>query len=276
MMRLGFGYALVTVILTVGCSSGGGSGQEGSGGAAGSPTTGAGSTNGSYVLTVDASQNALVLGPCGVAPATFAAVPPGAHTLTLTASTLTKGGVSGPKPAAASHDDYVIVHVPLPPGDAHEDHRFFMLNGIGASASVTLPNSEQIDVMFVDSDTADNGGTGTVTLGPEGATATVSGTMNLISYDTACHSTPAAQTLSSGQYRVTLMDSTLSSGGGAHDDYVLVRTPSEQPMDPNRYVILNGVGASADFTPFNSTTVRIWYIGASPGTGQAHVLVSRM
>jgi hypothetical protein len=39
--------------------------------------------------------------------------------------------------------------------------------------------------------------------------------------------------------------------------------------------MLNGVGASYDFTPYNSQTVRAWFISASSGTsGQATVEVS--
>ncbi len=184
--------------------------------------------------------------------------------------------MSGPPPAPPSVDNYVIVYVPLPAGDPNEKRRFFMLNGIGANASITLPSQATIQVMFIDSDTADNTGTGTVTLSPGGMTATVDAVANDLAYDTNCHSMPAMLAVTGGSYRATLIDSSFSSGGGAHDDFVLVRTPSEQPMNDDRYVILNGVGASHDFMPFNSQTVRIWYIGASAGTGVAHVSVAPM
>jgi hypothetical protein len=128
--------------------------------------------------------------------------------------------------------------------------------------------------MFVDSDVASNSGAGTVTVMPGGMTMTVSGTTNDLAYDSNCHSTPAMQVVKGGMFSVTLVDSAFSSGGGAHDDFVLVRTPSEQPTDDHRYVILNGDGASATFAPFNSTTVRLWYIGAAAGTGVAHVQIS--
>jgi hypothetical protein len=230
----------------------------------------------SYTITVDGATNAIVLGSCGVTPASIAGVAAGAYSLTLTASTLSKGGVSGPTPPPPSHDDYVIVHLPLPPGDPHEDHRFFMLNGVGTSASITMSAAGSIDAMFVDSDTSSNNGTGTITLSPGGMTATVDAAANVIAYDAGCRSMPAVQTLSDGRYRATLADSTLSSGGGAHDDFVLMRTPSEQPMEPDRYVILNGVGSNHDFAPYNAKNVLIWYIGASPGTGQAHVTITRL
>jgi hypothetical protein len=218
----------------------------------------------------------VTLAGCNFSPATFPNVPAGTYTMTLTASTLTKGGVSGPNPPPPSVDNYVIVYVPLPAGDPHENHRFFMLNGIGASASVTLPAAATIQVMFIDSDTDDNSGTGTVTLDPGGMTATVSAVTNDLAYDTYCHSMPAMQALSDGNYRVTLTDSSFSSGAGAHDDFVLVRTPSEVPMKDDRYVILNGDGTSHDFTPFNSQTVRLWYIGATAGTGVAHVHIAKL
>jgi hypothetical protein len=224
---------------------------------------------------VNAAQNNVTLSGCAFEPAHIANVPAGTYTITLSASTLTKGGVSGPKPPPPSVDNYVIVHVPLPAGDPHEDHRFFMLNGVGANASITLPADGTIDVMFIDSDVDDNTGTGTVTLSPGGMSTTVSAVDNTIAYDDKCHSMPTAQALGGGTWRVTLVDSTMSSGSGAHDDFVLVRTPSEVPTKDDRYVILNGVGATHDFQPFNSQTVRVWYIGASAGTGEAHVSVVR-
>ncbi|HVZ70882.1 MAG TPA: hypothetical protein VHJ20_00790 [Polyangia bacterium] len=252
----------------------GGGGTTGTGGeAAAGGTTGAGGDT-EYVVTVDATRNAVTLDGCGVTPATVAGVV-GTSTLTLTASTLTKGGVSGPTPPPPSIDSYVIVHAPFPAGDADEKHRFFMLNGIGAMASVSFATAPSFDLMFIDSDTADNAGTATVGVTPNGTTATVNGATNLIAWDTGCHSTPATQTVSGGVWRLTLVDSTFSSGAGEHDDFVLVRTPSETPDDDHRYVILNGVGATQDFSPFNSQTVRMWYIGASAGTGQAHVRIAR-
>jgi hypothetical protein len=223
-------------------------------------------------VTVDAASNAVTLDGCGFSPAQIASVPAGTYTIALTASTLTKGGVSGP--AAASSDPYVIVHVPLPAGNPDEKHRFFMLNGVGASESITLPSSMTIEAMFVDSDVAANAGTGTVTLTPGNMTMTVSATTNDLAYDANCHSMPAMQAVKGTMFRVTLLDSSFSSGGGAHDDFVLVRTPSEQPTDDHRYVILNGDGASQTFAPFNSSTVRFWYIGASAGTGIAHVQIA--
>jgi hypothetical protein len=261
-----------------GCGSGGQTSNSGNGGNSGSDGTG--NTDGGPVsngtVTVNAAANAVTLSGCGFTPAALANVPAGTYTIALTASTLTKGGVSGQRPAPASVDNYVIVYVPLPPGDPHEDHRFFMLNGIGATAPVTLPRSGTIQVMFVDSDTDANSGTGTVTLSPGGMTAVVSATTNDLAYDTLCHSTPATQSVVGGMFRLKLLDSTFSSGSGAHDDFVLVRTPSEKPMADDRYVILNGVGATHDFQPFNSQTVRIWYIGATPGTGVAHVSISAL
>jgi hypothetical protein len=267
------GFAALFGVVAVGCGSS--SSGDPPGGPA--PDGGVGPGNPQATITVDATMNAMLVGGCGAAPALLSNVAAGTYTMALSASTLTKGGASGMTPPAPSVDNYVIVNVPLPPGDPHEDHRFFMLNGLGATASITLPAVETLQVFFVDSDTVNNTGTGTVTLSPGGATATVDAVANDLAYDDGCHSTPATMRVASGgTFRVTLLDSTLSSGNGARDDFVLVRTPSEAPMNDTRYVILNGVGASATFTPFNSNTVRVWYIGATPGTGTAHVQVSQV
>jgi hypothetical protein len=281
MMRGALSWGAVVALAGLAALGCGGSGQtsSGGGGSGGGASTGTGNTDGggpvaNGTVTVNAAANAVTLAGCGFMPAELANVPAGTYTMALTASTLSKGGVSGQHPAPASVDNYVIVYVPLPPGDPHEDHRFFMLNGIGASASVTLPRAGTIKVMFVDSDTDSNSGTGTVTLSPGGMTAVVSATTNDLAYDTLCHSMPATQSVVGGTFRLTLVDSTFSSGGGAHDDFVLVRTPNEKPMQDDRYVILNGVGATHDVQPFNSQTVRIWYIGATPGTGVAHVSIA--
>jgi hypothetical protein len=264
-----------------GCGGGGqtsysGPGTGGDMGAGGTGDTDAGAVGpgGSITVAVNAAANFVTLANCAFQPAQLPNVPAGSYTITLTASTLTKGGVSGPRPAPASADNYVIVYVPLPPGAPNENHRFFMLNGTGASAPITLPAAATIQVMFVDSDTDANAGTGTVTLSPGGMTATVDAVANDLAYDTKCHSMPATQVVVGGTFNVKLLDSAFSSGGGAHDDFVLVRTPSEQPMNDHRYVILNGDGANQDFTPYNSQTVRLWYIGAGPGTGIAHVAIS--
>jgi hypothetical protein len=277
----GSSVVFVSGLVVLGCG-GSGSQSTGTGGTGGGDGTGSGGTgtagtsvmmgNG-YLVTVNAAANDVTLDGCGFSPAQIASVPAGTYTISLTASTLTKGGVSGPG-SNPSTDNYVIVHVPFAAGDPDEKHRFFMLNGVGSSASVTLSQTMTIEAMFVDSDVAANSGTGTVTVMPGGMTMTVSATTNDLAYDANCHSMPAMQAVKGSMFRVTLVDSSFSSGGGAHDDFVLVRTPSEQPTDDHRYVILNGDGASADFAPFNSSTVRMWYIGASAGTGVAHVQIS--
>jgi hypothetical protein len=276
---LGLGLvALVSGFMAMGC--GGGGSQVGNPGTAGTAGTTGGdggivtASDGATVVTVNAASNAVTLDGCGFSPAQIAGVPAGTYTIALTDSTLTKGGVSGPKPAAASADNYVIVYVPLPAGDPNENHRFFMLNGVGATASITLPATATIQAMFIDSDVDSNSGTATVTLTPGSMSMVVSATTNDLAYDDNCHSMPATQGVSGAMFRVTLLDSSFSSGGGAHDDFILVRTPSEAPMNDHRYVILNGDGTSQDFAPFNSQTVRLWYIGASAGSGVAHVQIA--
>jgi hypothetical protein len=222
------------------------------------------------LISVVAVQNGLSIAGCGVAPGLFADIPAGSYTIELTASTLSKGSVSGTTPPTPSVDNYLIVNLPLPAGDPHQDQRFFTLNGIGASADVTLPALGTIQVMFIDSDVGSNSGQATVTLNPGGYSTTVSAVDNVVRWAEGCLSTPAALALTGVPHRVTLLDSTLSAASGSHDDYVLLRIPSEVPMEDHRFVILNGVGASYDFTPFNSMTLRAWFISTGGGgSGQA-------
>jgi hypothetical protein len=228
---------------------------------------------------VDATMNFIALDACGVTPALFAAVPAGSYTIDLVASTLSKGGVSGTDPnmPTPSVDNYVIVNLPLPIGDPQSADRFFMLNGIGASAAFSLPLMGSAGVMFIDSDTAANTGQATVTLEPGDASATVDAVANVIPWQTGCMSTPVQQVVSGQPHRITLVSSTLSAEPGSEDDYVLVRIPDETPANDHRFIMLNGIGASYDFTPFNSQTVRAWFIAASGGaTGQATLSVSNL
>jgi hypothetical protein len=227
------------------------------------------------MLTVDAVQNALLLDRCGTTPATLADVAAGAHTLTLTASTLSKGAVSddngNPIPAV---DPYVIVNLPLPAGDPGSHRRFFMLNGVGTAANVSLPAVGTIRMMFIDSDMGSNSGQGTVALDTAGPTGMVDGAANLIPWD-SCSTTPATVTISNRLHRVTLVESTLSSGGGSKDDFVILRIPNETATNAHRYVILNGIGASHDFTPYKGTTLRAWFLAATSGaTGRATLVVT--
>lgn len=249
------------------------------GGSSGGTSSGTGGMGGSNpdaapgvpTLTVNASVNSLALDTCGVTPAVFSGVPAGTYTIALTASTLSKGNAAG-SPAV---DDYVIVHLPLPPGDPDEVHRFFMLHGVGATASVTLPATGTIELMFIDSDSLANNGQATLTLNPGGYTATVDAVTNVLRWTDGCHSTPATLTVNSAQQRAKLVWSTLSSGAGSTDNFVILRLPLDGPVAPNRYVILNGVGASQDFTPFNNEVLSGWFITATSGaTGQANISVS--
>jgi hypothetical protein len=52
--------------------------------------------------------------------------------------------------------------------------------------------------------------------------------------------------------------------------------PSEKMMDDHRYIMLNGVGASYDFMPESSHTLRVWYIGSGAGTGEATVQITAL
>jgi hypothetical protein len=225
-------------------------------------------------LTVVAAQNVLPLDACHVTPALLADIPAGTYTIQLAASTLSKGSVSG-TPQLPAVDNYVVVHVPLDPGDPQEARRFFMLNGIGASASVKLATPGTIEVMFIDTDTAYNSGQATVTLNPGGYSTTVDAAANVLAWQEACAATPATLSVSDVPHRVTLTATTLSTGTGSDDPFVVLRLPSELPTDDHRFVILNGVGASYDFTPYNSQTVRGWFISTGgDATGEATLKVT--
>jgi hypothetical protein len=232
------------------------------------------SDSGPAILSVIAGQNQLSLDTCNVTPAVLADIPAGTYTIQLAASTLSKGSVSG-TPELPAVDSYVLVNLPLGANDLQHDRRFFMLNGVGATANVTLTTTGTIGLMFLDSDSGSNNGAATVTLTPGGYSTTVDAVTNVLRWQEGCQSTPATLVVTSGAHRATLATSTLSAGPGSHDDYVLLRLPSEKPTDDHRFVVLNGVGASYDFTPYNSQTVRAWFISASSGTsGQATVEVS--
>jgi hypothetical protein len=228
-------------------------------------------------LTVVAAQNVLALDACNVTPSVIADVPAGSYKIELVTSTLSKGSVTNgpddlPFPAV---DNFVIVNLPLGVGDPQEARRFITLNGVGASADLTLTAPGTIRIMFIDSDAGANAGEGTVTLTPGGYSTTVRAATNVLRWQEGCASTPATLSVTSRSHRATLVESTLSSGAGSRDDFVVLRLPSEKPMDDHRYVILNGVGASHDFTPFEDNTVRAWFIGATGGgTGQAKISVT--
>ncbi len=229
------------------------------------------------MLTVEAARHSIVLERCtNLLPATFPDVAAGAHTITLTASNLSKGTVSDDDDnELPSFDDFVIVHVPVAAG-APASRRLFSLNGVGATANFSLSTVGTVRLMFIDSDASYNEGQATVTLDATGPTATVNATANALPWNSGCSSTPASVGINEDRgHRVTLVASTLSVGGGSQDDYVLLRLPSEQPRYPFRYVILNGVGASVDFTPYLDDSVRAWFITPTAGaTGQATLVVT--
>src|SRR5258708_163247 len=107
--------AIVSGAVLLGC----GGTKAGSGGdtgaAGGEPEMGgAGGAFTTANIAVDAARNAVRMDACGVTPAVIPDVAAGTYTIALSASTLTKGGVSGPTPPPPSFDNYVIVHAPLP------------------------------------------------------------------------------------------------------------------------------------------------------------------
>jgi hypothetical protein len=249
---------------TGGAGNTGGAGASTSGGDGGGPTAG-------VVLTVLASQHRIVLDNCSVTPTVMANVAAGSHAISLTASTMSKGNIAG----VVTQDPYVIVSLPLPAGDPLQHMRFFTLNGISASVPFTLPATGNVSVMFIDSDLAFNAGSATVALSPDGITGSVDATANVLRWQEACAATPATVMLSSRAHRVTLTAASFASAAGAEENYVLVRLPIEQVATDVRYVILNGVGDSEDFVPYDNDTIQAWYITQSIGaTGSATLTVT--
>jgi hypothetical protein len=266
---------LAALLGVAGCGSSATSGQpDGAlppgedGGLPGDDASTPGDDTGPAVTTVGASQNLLALDSCQVTPATLPDVPAGTYTITLETSTLSKGNVAT-SPPTASVDNYVIVQLPLSAGDPQEDHRFFMLNGIGDSYDFTLATPGTIQVMFVDSDVEANAGEATVGLTPGGLQTTVDAVANVLRWRDGCSSNPAMIDVNVRPHDVKLLSSTLE-WGGLHGDYVLLRMPSEVPQDDYRYVILNGVDASHAFSPNTTDGIRAWFISpTASSTGQA-------
>jgi hypothetical protein len=253
------GTAGTTGSAAVGDASAGEGGRDGSGAPPGAPKA----------LTLLASQARISPDACGATPAVLADVAAGTHTVALTASTLSKGFVLD----TPAKNDYVLVKLPLPPGDADAAHRYFMLNGVGTSRGFTLPAAGSIALYFVDSDNANNSGTGTVTL--DGSmTATVDAVANVLRWDTGCHSDGAELDVTDRAHHVTLTASSLSTGSGSKDDYVLVRLPREIPVAQDGFVVLNGVGDGVDFTPFRVWTIHAWFLADVGATGEATLTVS--
>jgi hypothetical protein len=216
-------------------------------------------------LNVSGASNALLLQSCAT-PATQT-LGAGTFIISLDASTLSKGQVSGGQ--TTSNDPYVLVYA----DDTNASHRVFMLNGVGASASFTLATGGTVQVAFVDSDPSGNSGEATVSIQPGDFQLAVDATANVLAWKTACKSSPASRDFKAGSYQYTLSASTLSAGGGSKDDYVLIRTPSEDPDGTDRYVVLNGVGNSKSVTfAASSGTMYAWALGvfAAP-SGQAAV-----
>lgn len=238
--------------------------------------SGTGADSGAAAVTVNGAQNVLALDACHVTPAELPNLAPGTYTITLDASTLSKGGVSNTNPPVPSIDNYVVVHLPLPAGDPGSDRRFFMLNGLGASSSFTLTQQGTVQVMFIDSDTQSNSGQATVTVNPGNFSIIVDAVANVLPWSEGCASAPPSTVnVGTGSQLATLAASTLSAAPGQADNYVIVRLPSEVPQDDNRYVILNGVNATQLFVPSDSSPLRAWFISASStGSGQATLNVA--
>lgn len=252
----------------VGGSSQGGSagnnqgGVDGLGGAPPSPTT-----------IVSATGNLIDTTACGAIPATVEGVPAGSHTVQLGVSTLSKGTVDT-EPHLPAVDNYVVVHLPF--GDSSNDeHRYLMLNGVGATYSFELDQPGTIEAWFIDADPSGNNGTAAVLVEPGGFQITVDAAVNVLAWRTVCKAEAATLWAPAGEHELTLESSTLSSAPGRKDDYVILRFPSEIPEDDHRYVMLNGVGATFRASIGNGDWIRAWFISSSTGTsGEATVRIS--
>jgi hypothetical protein len=218
-------------------------------------------------ITVSGAANVLTLASCRVTPAEIPDVPAGGpYTITLAASTLSKGVVAS---GAASVDNYVLIHLPLPATDPQHDRTFFMLNGVGATASFTLAAPGTVQAMFIDSDKASNSGTATVTLSPGGYSTTVDAAANVLRWQEGCSSTPATTEHDGRAYELRLVESSLPYAA------VILRLPSETPDDDHRYVSLNGVGATWQSEVLTGGTVRAWFVDATgAGAGEALIALS--
>ena len=198
---LGSGWRTVAVLVLLAAAAGcgGGAASPGDGGALGSATTGdagSGGGGGDHApggagrrrrcgrRRTTAARHAH--GRCGPQrdrarrlhrfdAGDAADVAAGEHTIALTTSTLSKGSASdandNPVP---SFDDYVIVRAPA--GEP-ASRRFFMLNGVGTTAGIhAVVSTGALQLMFIDSDTASNGGQGSLTIDAAGPSTTVDGT----------------------------------------------------------------------------------------------------
>lgn len=251
---------------------GGSSGQAGASGGSGSAgDAGSGGTGATATLTVLGDLNQISLEACGaIASSTVLAA--GVYTARLDLSSLSKGSVDNAA-KDPSVDNYVVVH--LPEGTfANGYQRFFMLNGLGAQRAFNLDQAGAIQLFFIDSDSAANHGSATISLQPGDLALTVDATANVIAWRDACHAEPARLWVEPGQHELRLAASTMTADG-VESDYVLLRLPSEVPDDDHRYVILNGVGSTHHFAATEAGWIRGWSIAAAGvGAGQATVVVS--
>lgn len=260
----------------------GGVGETGgtdAGGSAGNPNANGGSAGkATRDLKVSAPASALALDACGATPAVLADVAAGTYDIELTASNLSKGSVSDTHGnQSPSFDDYVIVNLPLPAGAPNEEMRFFMLHGVGDKVNVTLPVAGPVNIYFIDGDKDFNTGQATVSVqgGDEVKQVTVDAAANAIAWKTSCLGTaPATVTTSSAPQRVTLVASTYSSGTQLNDQFVLLRVNNEMQVNDQRFTMLNGIGSTYDYTPYEGDVLRAWLISAKgSGTGSAQLKV---
>jgi len=224
--------------------------------------------------SVSATANLISLPACSATAAALVDVPAGTYTITLTASDLSKGNTIGGTP---SHDDYVLLGLPLEDGAPEEELRYLMLNGVGDSRTVTLAAKGTVLGWFLDSDPSGNTGTATVTLSPGNYSLTIDALANVLAWKTGCAAAPVTITnIPPGDYTVELSASSLSQGPGSEAPYVLVRLPlDDQTTADDRYVSINGVGPVRAFTSTDHGSLSAWFISGKAGSsGQATLLLT--
>ncbi len=214
-------------------------------------------------LSVGAAQ---VLGwkTCASTPAESPPLGAGTYSVTLTASSLSKG---------THKDDYLLIGLPVAPGSADERFRFVVLNGVGATQAFTLASPGVVRAWFLDSDHSNNTGTGTATVAPGAHALTVAGNSNVIAWLQDCKTSPAEVEVPAGTHRLTLKASTYASAPGLSDAYVVIRLPLEGD-ESNKFISLNGVGDSKVVTLPAFGLVRAWLLAESTGSQSGQVTIT--
>ena len=217
-------------------------------------------------LTVTSNELLAWKSGCGAVPIESPALAPGDYTIILTASNLSRG--------APSHDDYLLIGLPLAAGGPEG---YLVLNGLGARRTFSLPGGGIVRAWFLDSNHADNTGTATATITPGVHRLTVDAALNVVAWRDGCKSAPAELEVPAGAYRLTLTASTFSPAPGLADPRVLLNLPLEGNQS-TKYISLSGVGDFKLITFPGAGIVRAWFVAETAGSqsGQATVTVTSL